>query len=304
LEKELAEFFGKPAALLLTTGYQTNLAAVTGLCGPGDHVLIDKQAHASLVDAARLSRARVQWFTHNDTRDLNRKLDQLPDHARRMVVVDGVYSMEGDLCPLPELVRVCRQHEATLLVDDAHGVGVLAEGRGTCAHYGLMADVPLVTLTFSKAFGSTGGAILGDEDVIEYLRHNARSLLFSASLSPANTAAALESLRILQEEPWRSEAVISKADFMRRELTSLGYPVGPGQAPIVPIDTKDEKHTLMAWNLLMEQGVYVNAVLPPAASPRLRSSYIAVHTQEQLSRALEGFVAVRDQLLDDFLNPH
>ncbi|WP_327321487.1 pyridoxal phosphate-dependent aminotransferase family protein [Streptomyces sp. NBC_01210] len=302
LEKELAEFFGKPAALLLTTGYQTNLAAVTGLCGPGDHVLIDKRAHASLVDAARLSRARVQWFTHNDTQDLTRKLDQLPENAGRMVVVDGVYSMEGDLCPLPELVRVCREYEATLLVDDAHGVGVLAEGRGTCAHYGLMAEVPLVTLAFSKAFGSTGGAILGDEDVIEYLRHNARSLLFSASLSPANTAAASESLRILQEEPWRSEAVISKADFMRRELASLGYSIGAGQAPIVPIDTVDEKRTLMAWDLLIEQGVYVNAVLPPAASPRLRSSYISVHTDEHLARALEGFAAVRDQVLNDFFN--
>jgi 8-amino-7-oxononanoate synthase len=300
LEKQLAEFFEKPAALLLTTGYQTNLAAVTGLCGPGDHVLIDKKAHASLVDAARLSRARVQWFSHNDTHDLARKLDQLPEKAGRMVVVDGVYSMEGDLCPLPELVRVCRQYEATLLVDDAHGVGVLAEGRGTCAHFGLVEKVPLVTLTFSKAFGSTGGAILGDEDIIEYLRHNARSLLFSASLSPANTAAALESLRILQEEPWRSEAVISKADFMRRELTSLGYEIGASQVPIVPIDTVDEKRTLMGWNLLIEQGVYVNAVLPPAASPRLRSSYIAVHTEEHLARALEGFVAVRDKLLCDF----
>jgi 8-amino-7-oxononanoate synthase len=303
LERKLAKYFGKPAALLLTTGYQTNLAAVAGLCGPGDHILIDKQAHASLVDAARLSRARVQWFAHNDTQDLSRKLDQLPEQAGRMVVVDGVYSMEGDLCPLPELVRVCRQYGATLLVDDAHGVGVLAEGRGTCAHYGLVEEVPLVTLTFSKAFGSTGGAILGDEEVIEYLRHNARSLLFSASLSPANTAAALESLRILQEESWRSKEVISKADFMRRELASLGYPTGASQAPIVPIDTVNEKRTLMAWNLLIEQGVYVNAVLPPAASPRLRSSYIAVHTEEQLARALEGFGAVRDQLLyDDFIN--
>jgi 8-amino-7-oxononanoate synthase len=299
LEKKLAEYFGKPAALLLTTGYQTNLAAVTGLCGPGDYVLIDKQAHASLVDAARLSRAYVQWFAHNDAQQLARKLERIPEKAGRMVVVDGVYSMEGDLCPLPELVRVCRQYEATLLVDDAHGAGVLGQGRGTCAHYGLMDQVPLVTLTFSKAFGSSGGAILGDEDVIEYLRHNARSLLFSASLSPANTAATLESLRILQEEPWRCEAVISKADSMRRELTSLGYPIGASQTPIVPIDTVNEHRTLMAWELLMKQGVYVNAVLPPAASPRLRSSYTAAHTEEHLSRALEGFTAVRGQLLSE-----
>ncbi|MGP3925868.1 aminotransferase class I/II-fold pyridoxal phosphate-dependent enzyme [Streptomyces sp. 8N616] len=304
LEKELAQFFGKPAALLLATGYQTNLAAVAGLCGPGDYVLIDKQAHASLIDAARLSRARVQWFAHNDTEELTRKLERLPENVGRMVLVDGVYSMEGDLCPLPELIQVCRQHEATLLVDDAHGAGVLAKGRGTCAHYGLMDEVPLVTLTFSKAFGSAGGAILGDEDVIEYLRHHARSLLFSASLSPANTAATLESLSILQDEPWRCEAVISKATFMRRELASLGYPMGTSQTPIVPIDTVNEQRTLLAWNLLMQQGVYVNAVLPPAASPRLRTSYIAVHTEEHLAQALEGFVAVRGQLLAEPARAH
>ncbi|MEU5579692.1 pyridoxal phosphate-dependent aminotransferase family protein [Streptomyces huasconensis] len=297
LERELAEFFGKPAALVLTTGYQANLGAIAGLCGPGDIVFLDKEAHASLIDAARLSRAKIQWFAHNDTDDLRAKLSRVAGTANCMVVVDGVYSMEGDLCPLPELVRISDEFGATLLVDDAHGGGVLDKGRGTSSHFGLTASVPLITLTFSKAFGSIGGAILGDEEVIDYLRHNARSLMFSASASPSNTAAALESLRILQAEPWRCSKVSDNADFMRRELTALGYEVGASQTPIVPVEIGDDINTLLAWNLLIEQGVYVNAVLPPAASPRLRTSYTAAQTEEQLDRAVAGFRAVRDLVL-------
>ncbi|GGP97663.1 aminotransferase class I/II-fold pyridoxal phosphate-dependent enzyme [Streptomyces roseolilacinus] len=297
LERELAEFFGKPAALVLTTGYQANLGAIAGLCGPGDIVFLDKEAHASLIDAARLSRAKIQWFAHNDTDDLRAKLSRVAGTADCMVVVDGVYSMEGDLCPLPELVEISDEFGATLLVDDAHGGGVLDKGRGTSSHFGLTTSVPLITLTFSKAFGSIGGAILGDEEVIDYLRHNARSLMFSASASPSNTAAALESLRILQAEPWRCGAVSDNADFMRRELTALGYEVGASQTPIIPVEIGDGVSTLLAWNLLIEQGVYVNAVLPPAASPRLRTSYTAAQTEEQLHRAVAGFRAVRDQVL-------
>ncbi|WP_414166916.1 aminotransferase class I/II-fold pyridoxal phosphate-dependent enzyme [Streptoverticillium reticulum] len=297
LERELAAFFGKPAALMLTTGYQANLAAVAGLCGPGDTLFVDKEAHASLIDAARMSRARIQWFAHNDTAALAAKLDRLPGRGGRMVIVDGVYSMEGDLCPLPELVRVCEEYGATLLVDDAHGAGVLDKGRGTCSHFGLTDRVPLITLTFSKAFGSIGGAVLGDEDVIDYLRHNARSLMFSASASPANAAAALESLRILRAEPWRCSSVVDNADFMRRELAALGYEVGASTTPIVPVGSGDELATLRAWQLLVDQGVYVNAVLPPAASPRLRTSYTAVQTRAQLDRALRGFAAVRERVL-------
>ncbi|MCX4960129.1 aminotransferase class I/II-fold pyridoxal phosphate-dependent enzyme [Streptomyces virginiae] len=297
LERELAQFFGKPAALVLTTGYQANLGAIAGLCGPGDIVFLDKEAHASLIDAARLSRARIQWFAHNDAADLEAKLARVAGGSDCMVVVDGVYSMEGDLCPLPELVDVCEKYGATLLVDDAHGGGVLDKGRGTASHFALTDRVPLITLTFSKAFGSIGGAVLGDEEVIDFLRHNARSLMFSASASPSNTAAALESLRILQNEPWRCSTVADNADFMRRELTELGYEVGDSRTPIVPVATGDDISTLLAWNLLIEQGVYVNAVLPPAASPRLRTSYTAVQTEEQLARAVEGFRAVRDRIL-------
>lgn len=297
LERELADFFGKPAALVLTTGYQANLGAIAGLCGPGDLILIDKEAHASLIDAARLSRAKLQWFAHNDTADLADKLRRTGRRGGVLVVVDGVYSMEGDLCPLPELVDLCEEFDATLLVDDAHGAGVLDKGRGTSSHFGLTDRVPLITLTFSKAFGSIGGAVLGDEEVIDYLRHHARALMFSASASPANTAAALESLRILRDEPWRCTAVADNAAHMRRELTALGYRVGTSATPIVPVETGDDLATLHAWKLLIEEGVYVNAVLPPAASPRLRTSYTAVQTREHLDRAVAGFAAVRERVL-------
>ncbi|MEU6706183.1 aminotransferase class I/II-fold pyridoxal phosphate-dependent enzyme [Streptomyces wuyuanensis] len=296
LERELAAFFGKQAALVLTTGYQANLGAVAGLCGPGDTVFVDRDAHASLIDAVRLSRARLQWFDHNDTADLAAKLARHPGRGGRLVAVDGVYSMEGDLCPLPELVRVCEESDATLLVDDAHGAGVLSAGRGTCDHFGLTDRVPLITLTFSKAFGSIGGAVLGDEAVIEYLRHHARSLLFSASSSPANTAAALAALDIVRDEPWRCETVVKKADYMRRELAALGYRTGNSESPVVPVDTQDELHTVIGWKRLMEEGVYVNAVLPPAASPRLRTSYTAVQTDEHLERTLAAFATVRSDL--------
>nr|ALV82449.1 putative 2-amino-3-ketobutyrate CoA ligase [Streptomyces variabilis] len=296
LERELAAFFGKEAALVLTTGYQANLGAVAGLCGPGDTVFVDRDAHASLIDAVRLSRARLQWFDHNDTADLAAKLARHPGRGGRLVAVDGVYSMEGDLCPLPELVRVCEESDATLLVDDAHGAGVLSAGRGTCDHFGLTDRVPLITLTFSKAFGSIGGAVLGDEAVIEYLRHHARSLLFSASSSPANTAAALAALDIVRDEPWRCETVVKKADYMRRELAALGYRTGNSESPVVPVDTHDELHTVVGWKRLMEEGVYVNAVLPPAASPRLRTSYTAVQTDEHLERTLAAFATVRSDL--------
>ncbi|MEW2068775.1 pyridoxal phosphate-dependent aminotransferase family protein [Streptomyces sp. NPDC007346] len=296
LERELADFFGKEAALLLTTGYQANLGAIGGLCGPADTVYVDKEAHASLIDAARLSRAKLQWFHHNDTEDLAAKLAQHSGPGGKLVAVDGVYSMEGDLCPLPELLDVCDRFDATLLLDDAHGAGVLAAGRGTAEHFGLTDRVPLITLTFSKAFGSIGGVVLGDEDVVEYLRHHSRSLLFSASASPANTAAALASLRIVRDEPWRCEAVLKKADHMRSELLALGYRTGEPGTPVVSLDTQDEIHTLLGWRRLMDTGVYVNAVLPPAASPRLRTSYTAVQTEEQLDRALAGFALARDVL--------
>ncbi|MCC3766195.1 pyridoxal phosphate-dependent aminotransferase family protein [Streptomyces sp. UNOC14_S4] len=296
LEAELARFFGKPAALVFATGYQAGLGAVAGLCRVGDHVFVDQEAHASLVDAARLSRAKVHWFPHNDTDRLATELEALPGNGGRMVVVDGVYSMRGDLCPLPDLVRVCREHRATLVVDDAHGAGVLAEGRGTCARYGLTDDVPVIILTFSKAFASIGGAVLGDETVIEYLRHYARPLVFSAGASPADTAAALQALRILCDEPRRCRAALDNARRMRHALSALGYRVPPGETPLVPVDMGDELRTAVAWRLLLNRGVHVNAVLPPAAPACLRATFCASHTAEQLDAIATAFADIREPL--------
>ena len=293
LERELADFFGTEAALVFPTGHQTNLGVIGALPSRHDVVIIDREAHASIYDATRLSPAKTLRFAHNDVADLERVLLRCPPDAGKLVVVDGVYSMGGDLCPLPELVETCRRHGARLVVDDAHGVGVLSKGRGAASHFGVAAEVDLITITFSKALASIGGAVLGSAVVIDYLRHNARSQIFSAAAPPAAVAAALEALRIVRVEPWLCQQAIDNATYVRRELGRLGFATVPGSAPIVSVQTGDLKQTLVMWRMLLETGVYVNAVIPPAASPRLRASFMATHTQEQLDRTLEAFVQMR-----------
>ncbi len=206
------------------------------------------------------------------------------------MIVDGVYSMGGDIAPLPEIVRLCKQYEARLLVDDAHAAGILGGGRGTAAHFGLTDDVDLIVTTFSKSFASLGGAIMGDADVIRYIKHHARSLIFSASIPPANAAAALAALRIMRDEPQHSARVMAIGAYMRRSLAELGFNIGASQTPIVPIMTGDSEPTFMLWHTLLEAGVFTNPVPPPAApTGRLRTSYMATHTEEQLGRVLEVF---------------
>jgi 7-keto-8-aminopelargonate synthetase-like enzyme len=202
--------------------------------------------------------------------------------------------MGGDLCPLPEVLDACRRYGARLLVDDAHGIGVLAQGRGTSAHFGLSDQVDLVSVTFSKALASVGGAVLGSTEVIEYLRHHARSLIFSAAASPASLAAALASLRVLRAEPWRCEQALANAGWVRDRLVELDYTVLPSRTPILCVPTFDLPATVTTWRALLDHGVYVNAVLPPAASPRLRLSFTASHTPRQLRAAVDAFAAVRD----------
>ncbi|MCX4821968.1 pyridoxal phosphate-dependent aminotransferase family protein [Streptomyces sp. NBC_01142] len=294
LEDELARFLGKPAALVMTTGYQTNLGVIAALLTPRDYVLVDKDAHASLVDGCRLSGAKVRWFPHNDATALAQALEGLPDDAPRLVVVDGVYSMEGDLCDLPAIVAVCRRYGARLVLDDAHGLGVLASGRGTAAHFGLTDQVDLITVTFSKSLASLGGAVAGSEEAIHYLKHHARSLMFSASMTPANTASALAALRILREEPQLVDAVQANAAYIRRGLAEAGVETGASTTPIIPIPTAGALETLSAWHRLIDRGVYVNPVLPPAASPRLRTSFMATHSVGQLDRVIEAFAAEAD----------
>ncbi|MFD9907021.1 aminotransferase class I/II-fold pyridoxal phosphate-dependent enzyme [Streptomyces sp. NPDC059063] len=287
LEAELADFLGKPAALVLSTGYQANLGALAGLLTPRDYVVVDRDAHASLVDGCRLSGAKLRRFPHNDAEGLRRALERLPDDAARLVVVDGVYSMEGDICDLPAVAKVCAAYGARLLVDDAHGLGVLAGGRGTAAHHGLTDQVDLITVTFSKSLASLGGAVAGSEEAIHYLKHKARSLMFSASMTPASTAAALAALRILRAEPGLAADVAAKADYVRRGLAGAGVGTGGSTTPIIPVPVPDAESTLAVWERLIRGGVYVNPVLPPAASPRLRTSYMATHTWEQLDRVVD-----------------
>jgi 8-amino-7-oxononanoate synthase len=295
LEEELADFLGKESAIVFSTGFGANLGTVGALAGREDEVVLDAEAHASSIDGARGSGARVSYFAHNDSEDLDRVLARASSDGGRLVVVDGVYSMAGDLGRLPEIVRVCRRHGAQLLVDDAHGAGVVGGGRGTSAFFDVTAEVDLITVTFSKAFASIGGAAAGDADVVHYLRHHARAQIFSASMTPANTAAALASVRIARSEPWRGVAATGHASYVAAALRELGYDVGPTQSPIVPVLLGDLMTTVLLWCRLMELGVYVNAVLPPAASPRLRASFTATHTTEQLDRVVDAFRVVADE---------
>jgi 8-amino-7-oxononanoate synthase len=298
LERELADWVGKEAALIFTTGMQVNLGVISALVGRGDVVVLDKDDHASIVDGARLAWGEMKRFRHNDMDDLERVLKGIPDKAGILVVVDGLFSMGGDLSPLPELVPLCKRYGARLMVDDAHSMGVFGGGRGTAAHFGLTDQVDLIMSTFSKSFASIGGFIAGDEVVIHYIKHHARSLIFSASISPPNTAAALAALHVIQEEPERIERVNQVGARMRQELKRLGFNIGQSVSPIVPIIIGDDMRTILTWKLLFENGVFVNPVLAPAVpegQQLLRTSYMAIHTDEQLDRALEIYERVGKQ---------
>jgi 8-amino-7-oxononanoate synthase len=299
LETELAEFVGKDAALVFSTGMQTNLGVISSLVGRGDVVVLDKDDHASIVDGARLSWGETKRFRHSDMHDLERVLSGIPEDKGRLVVVDGLYSMGGDIAPLPEIIQLCHKYGARLMVDDAHAMGVLGGGHGTAAQFGLTAQVDLIMSTFSKSFASLGGFIAGDKDIIHYIKHNARALIFSASIPPASAAAALAALHIMRSEPERSARVIQIGQFMCQELGRLGFNIGCPQSPIVPIIIGDDTKTLLSWKLLFEAGVFVNPVICPAVPQGmqlLRTSYMATHTDQQLSRVLEIFATVGRQL--------
>lgn len=299
LERELAEWVGKPAALVFSTGMQTNLGTISALVGRSDVVILDKDDHASIVDGARLAWGETKRFRHNDMTDLERILAALPGEAGRLVIVDGLYSMGGDIAPLPELTALCKKHGARLMVDDAHASGVLGGGRGTAAHFGLTDQVDLIMSTFSKSFASLGGFIAGGEDVIHYIKHFARALIFSASIPAANAAAALAALKIMREEPEHVQRLTAIAERMRGGLRQLGYDIGKSVTPIIPITIGDDTRTLLAWKALFDNGVFVNPILSPAVpegQQLLRSSYMATHTDEQLDRVLEIFQRVGKQV--------
>lgn len=296
LEDRLAAFVGKEEALVFSTGYQTNLGTISSVLGRGDIVICDKDDHASIVDGCRLSYAKMRRFRHNEMDDLERVLQACPEDAGLLVVVDGLFSMGGDIAPLDEIVPLCKKYGARLMVDDAHAMGTVGpNGRGTPAHFGLVDEVDLQMGTFSKSFASIGGFIAGDESTMHWIQHTARSLIFSASLPAANVAAVLAALDIMEAEPERVERVNAIAERMRQGYREMGLNVGESQTPIVPIIIGDEMDTLAIWRALFEAGVYVNVALPPAVPPGmslLRTSYMATHTDEQMDRVLETMETV------------
>jgi 8-amino-7-oxononanoate synthase len=299
LEHELAEWVRKPAALVFSTGMQTNLGVISALVGRDDTVVLDKDDHASIVDGAFLSLGKMQRFRHNDMEHLARVLQSLPETAAKLLVVDGLFSMEGDLAPLPEMVPLAKKFGARLMVDDAHAMGVLGGGHGTAWHFGLTEQVDLIMSTFSKSFASLGGFIAGDEDVVHYIKHNARALIFSASIPPSNAAAALAALHVMRDEPERVARVNHIGERMRKEYGALGFNTGNSVTPVVPIITGDFDRTLALWKLLFDSGVFVNPVIPPAVPAGrclLRTSYMATHTDAQLDRVLETFAKVGKQV--------
>lgn len=295
LERRLARFVGKEKALVFSTGYQANLGVLSALIGRSDIVVCDKEDHASIVDGCRLALGRMARFRHNHPQDLDRVLAACPSGAGKLVAVDGVFSMGGEIVPLPEIAPVCREHGARLLVDDAHAMGVLGGGRGTAAHFGMVDEVDLIVGTFSKSFASIGGFVAGNEAAIHWIQHLARSLIFSASLPAPNVAAALAALDVMEREPERVDRVNAIADRMRRGFVDLGFDVGESQTPIIPIFIGDSLATMKAWRALFDAGVYVNVAIPPAVPPGkalLRTSYMATHTEEQMDRVLDTFSAV------------
>jgi len=292
LEERLAAFMGTEAALVFSTGYQVNVGTISCLIGRGDVVVTDKDDHASIIDGCMMSMGEMKRFRHNDLKHLELVLSKVEPSAGKLVVVDGVYSVGGDIAPLPEIAALCRQYGARLMVDDAHSLGVLAGGRGTAAHFGITDQVDLVMGTFSKSFASVGGFIAGAADSIHYIQHHARSFIFSAAMPAPTVASVLAALTIVEQEPQHVERLWQNSERMRAGLQEAGFNTGPSQTPIIPVIVGEMEDTMKTWKLLFDSGVYTNAFIPPGVpvgSSLLRTSYMATHTTAQIDRALEIF---------------
>ncbi len=293
LERKLALFMKKEEALTFSTGMQTNLGAISALAGRNDILVIDRMVHASVMDGVRLSYAHVAKFKHNDMKDLEEKLKHQPDDKGKLIIVDGVFSMEGDLSNVPEISRLAKKYGARVMIDDAHGVGVMGKnGRGTAEHFGMIDQVDIIMSTFSKSFVSLGGFVAGDSKIIQYIKHNARAMMFSASITPPSLGAAHKALEIIQTEPWRRERLWKITETMNRELTAMGYHTGNTQTPIIPVFIRDVEKTFMLWNFLRDYGIFTNPVIAPAVPPEdslIRTSFTATHTDSDLDFILEGF---------------
>lgn len=296
LEEELAEFLHKEAVVTFSTGFQSNLGIISAIAGRNDYIIGDKENHASIYDACRLSYAKLLRYEHNDMEDLERQLKSVPEDKGILIVTDGLFSMGGDIANLPEICRLAKKYGARVMVDDAHGLGVLGEhGRGTAEYWGLEDEVDIYMGTFSKSLASLGGYMAGKKEVVEFVRHTSRPFIFSASITPASVACARAALKILREHPERVSALREVSDYMRKGLKARGVKIIEATTPIIPIYTYTNERTFLACRLLQDRGVYVNPVVSPAVPVGqclLRTSYTATHTKEQLDKAINAIAEV------------
>ncbi|MCI7272772.1 aminotransferase class I/II-fold pyridoxal phosphate-dependent enzyme [bacterium] len=300
LEKELAEFIGKEDALCYSTGFTVNSGVISCLTGREDYIICDDRDHASIVDGRRLSFSTCLKYKHNDMADLERQLQKCAPEAVKLIVVDGVFSMEGDLANLPEIVKLKHKYNATIMVDEAHGIGVFGrQGRGVCDYFGLTGEVDLIMGTFSKSLASIGGFIAADESIINWLRHNSRTYIFSASNTPAATACAMEALHIIQQEPERIEALWDVTRYALKRFREEGFEIGETESPIIPLYVRDTEKTFVATARAFDEGVFINPVIPPACAPHdtlVRVALMATHTKEQVDRAVAALGKVFREL--------
>lgn len=305
LESRLAEYVGKEAAVLFSTGFQVNLGVISCLLDRNDYLLLDEYDHASIIDGSRLAFARTIKYAHNDMQDLRRKLSRLPEDAAKLIVSDGIFSMEGDLVNLPEMVEIANEFGANIMMDDAHSLGVIGfNGSGTASHFNLNEEVDLIMGTFSKSLASLGGFIAGSAETIEFIKHRARSLMFSASMPPASVASVIAALDIIESEPERIDKLWDNTNYAKKLLTEAGFDIGHSNSPIIPVYIRDNTKTFMITNILQQNGVFVNPVVSPAVpsdSSLIRFSLMATHSFEQIETAIEqlsaAFKAVNVELV-------
>ncbi len=300
LEERLAKFVGKESALVYSTGFQVNLGVLATLTGRNDYLILDEYAHASIIDGARLSFSKTIKYRHNDMVDLEKKISKLPQDAIKLIVTDGVFSMEGDIAKLPGIVSIAEKYNANIMVDDAHGLGVIGDkGAGTASHFGMTDKVDLIMGTFSKSFASLGGFIAGNKEVIEYLKHHSRALIFSASMPPASVISALEALNIIESEPEHIENLWKNTRYAMELLLQSGLEIGPTESPIIPIYIRNNEQTFLFTKLLKENGIFVNPVVSPAVPPEdslIRFSLMATHTASQIEEAVGKLVSIYKQV--------
>jgi len=305
LENRLAEYVGKEAAVLFSTGFQVNLGVISCLLDRNDYLLLDEYDHASIIDGSRLAFARTIKYAHNDMQDLRRKISRLPEDAAKLIVSDGIFSMEGDLVNLPEMVEIANEFGANIMMDDAHSLGVIGfNGSGTASHFNLTEDVDLIMGTFSKSLASLGGFIAGSTETIEYIKHRARSLMFSASMPPSAVASVIAALDIIESEPERIDKLWANTEYAKKLLLQAGFDIGHSNSPIIPVYIRDNIKTFMITNILQQNGVFVNPVVSPAVpsdSSLIRFSLMATHSFDQIETAIgklsEAFKAVNVELV-------